>query len=166
MLIQYRMISPMTNRKLRCVLLGVTREAGSLSGWQPVNQLTGAYVHQQISIRLFPNRSYHYSEVIMGTMASQITSLTVVYSTVHSGADQRQHQSSPALAFGGEFTGDRWIPRTNGPVTRKICPFDDVIMRDLLMFLDSFWLISLCMCLVTAFKVRPKTVTYHTFIWA
>ena len=35
----------------------------------------------------------HYSHVIMGTMASQITSLTIVYSTVYSGADQRKHQS-------------------------------------------------------------------------
>ena len=40
----------------------------------------------------------------MGTMASQITSLTIVYSTVYSGADQRKHQSSASLAFvPGEF---------------------------------------------------------------
>ena len=38
----------------------------------------------------------------MGTMASQITSLTIVYSTVYSGADPRKHQSSASLAF-GEF---------------------------------------------------------------
>ena len=35
----------------------------------------------------------------MGTMSSQITSLTIVYSTVYSGADQRKHQSSASLAF-------------------------------------------------------------------
>ena len=35
----------------------------------------------------------------MGTMASQITSLTIVYSTVYSDADQRKHQSSASLAF-------------------------------------------------------------------
>ena len=29
----------------------------------------------------------------MGAMASQITSLATVYSTVYSGADQRKHQS-------------------------------------------------------------------------
>ena len=29
----------------------------------------------------------------------------------------------------GEFTGDRWIPCTKGPVTRKIFPFDDVIVE-------------------------------------
>ena len=32
-------------------------------------------------------------------MASQITSLTIVYSTVYSDADQRKHQSSASLAF-------------------------------------------------------------------
>ena len=29
----------------------------------------------------------------------------------------------------GEFTGDRWIPLHKGPVTRKMFPFDDVIME-------------------------------------
>ena len=56
-------------------------------------------------------KNHHYSDVIMGTMASQITSLAIVYSTVYSGADQ----SSASLAFVcGEFTGDRRIHRTNG----------------------------------------------------
>ena len=41
----------------------------------------------------------HYGDVIMGTIASQITSLTIVYSTVYSRADQRKHQSSASLAF-------------------------------------------------------------------
>ena len=51
-------------------------------------------------------RKLHYSDVIMGAIASQITSLTIVYSTVYSGADQRKHQSSASLAFlpvTGEF---------------------------------------------------------------
>ena len=56
----------------------------------------------------------HYDDVIMSAMASQITSLTIVYSTVYSGADQRKHQSSALLALCVEFTGDRWIPRTKG----------------------------------------------------
>ena len=47
-------------------------------------------------------------------MASQITSLTIVYSTVYSGADQRKHQSSASLAFVGEITGDELIPCTKG----------------------------------------------------
>ena len=52
---------------------------------------------------ILPNPSttmvLHYGDVIMGTMASQITSLTIVYSIVYSGADQRKHQSSASLAF-------------------------------------------------------------------
>ena len=41
----------------------------------------------------------HYIDVIMTTMASQITNLMVVYSTVYSDADQRKHQNSASLAF-------------------------------------------------------------------
>ena len=71
----------------------------------------------------------HYGDVIMGTMASQITSLTIVYSTVYSDADQRKHQSSALLAF---VRGIHWGPVNSPhkwPVTRKMFPFDDVIMK-------------------------------------
>ena len=61
----------------------------------------------------------HYNDVIMCAIASQITSLTIVYSIVYSDADQREHQSSESLGFVGEFTGDRWIPRTNGQLRGK-----------------------------------------------
>ena len=57
----------------------------------------------------------HYRDVIMGTMASQITRITIVYSIVYSGADQRKHQSYASLAFLREI--HRWlvnIPSTNG----------------------------------------------------
>ena len=48
----------------------------------------------------FPSHhTWHYGDVLMGTMVSQTTSLTIVYSTVWSGADQRKHQSSALLAF-------------------------------------------------------------------
>ena len=49
----------------------------------------------------------------MGTMASQITNLTIVYSTVYSSADQRKHQISASLAF------VRGIHRTNGQYRGK-----------------------------------------------
>ena len=66
----------------------------------------------------------HYNDVTMGMMASQITSLTIVYSTVYSDADQRKHQCSASLAFvrGPVNSPHKW------PVTRKMFPFDDVIM--------------------------------------
>ena len=66
-----------------------------------------------------------------GVIASQITSLAIVYSTIYSGADQRKHQSSasPAsLAFvRGIHRGPVNSPH-KWPVTRKMFPFDDVIM--------------------------------------
>ena len=65
----------------------------------------------------------------MGTIASQITSLTIVYSTVYSDADQRKHQSSASLAFvWGIHRGPVNSPH-KWPVTRKMFPFDDVIMN-------------------------------------
>ena len=61
----------------------------------------------------------HYCDVIMDAMASQITSLTIVYSIVHSGADQRKHQSSASLAFVRGL--HRWPVNSphKWPVTRK-----------------------------------------------
>ena len=64
----------------------------------------------------------------MGTMMSQITSLMIFYSTVYSGVDQRKHQSSASLAFmRGIHRGPVNSPH-KWPVTRKMFPFDDVIM--------------------------------------
>ena len=66
----------------------------------------------------------HYSDVIMDTMASQITSFTIIYSTVYSDANQ----SSASLAFVRGI--HRWPVNSphKGPVTRKVLSFDDVIM--------------------------------------
>ena len=61
----------------------------------------------------------HYNDVIMTTIASQITSLMVVYSTVYSDPDQRKHQSSASLAFVWGIHRDRWIPRTKGQLRGK-----------------------------------------------
>ena len=67
---------------------------------------------------------YHYGDVIMGTIASQITSLTIVYATVYSDADQRKHQSSASLAFvRGIHRGPVNSPH-KWPVTRKMFPRD------------------------------------------
>ena len=64
----------------------------------------------------------------MGAIASQITSLTIVYSTVYSDADQRKYQSSASLAFEWGIHRDRWIPR-KWQVTQEMFPFDDVFMN-------------------------------------
>ena len=69
----------------------------------------------------------------MSLMASQITSLTIVYSTVYPGADQRKHQSSASLAFVREIHRSPVNSPHKGPVTRKMFPFDDAIMRPILI---------------------------------
>ena len=48
---------------------------------------------------VFSGHKAHYTDVIMGEIAFQITSLTIAYSTVYSDADQRKHHSSASLAF-------------------------------------------------------------------
>ena len=70
----------------------------------------------------------HYDDVIMTMLASQITSLTVVYSIVYSGVNQRKHQSSASLAFVREIHRGPVNYPHKWPVTRKMFPFDDVIM--------------------------------------
>ena len=66
-----------------------------------------------------PHGVWHYDDVIMTTITSQITSLTSVYSTVYSHVDQRKHQSSASLAFVWGSHQDRWIPRTKGQLRGK-----------------------------------------------
>ena len=70
----------------------------------------------------------HHNDVTMSAMASPITSLTTVYSAVYSGTDQGKHQSSASLAFVRGI--HRWSVNSshNGHVTRKMFPFDDVII--------------------------------------
>ena len=80
---------------------------------------------------------YHHSDVVMGATASQITSLTIVYSTVYSGADQNKYQSSASLAIVRGI--HRWLVNSlhKWPVTRRMFPFEDVIMMVYLLNYDS-----------------------------
>ena len=102
----------------------------------------------------------HYNDVIMGAMASQITSLMIVYSAVYSDADQRKYQSSASLAF------VRWIHQSTvnsphkWPVTRKMFPFDDVIMKN---YVQGSCFVVFCCVLLRAnlpisFGVTPNWV--------
>ena len=72
----------------------------------------------------------------MGEMLSQITSLKIVYLIVYSGVGQRKQQSSVSLAFVRGI--HRWP--VNSPhkwsVTRKMFPFDDVVMACFIMNID------------------------------
>ena len=75
----------------------------------------------------------HYCDGIIGTMASQITSITIVYSTVYSGADQRKHQSSASRAFVRGFHRSLVNSPNKRPVTLIMFPFDDVIMKFIIL---------------------------------
>ena len=71
---------------------------------------------------------WHYDDVIISAIASQITGITIVYSTVYPGADQSKHQSSASLAFvWGIHRGPVNSPH-KWPVTRKMFLYDDFIM--------------------------------------
>ena len=78
----------------------------------------------------------------MGAIPSEITSLTIVYSTVYSGADQRKHESSASMALRGIHRVPVDSPH-KWPVTRKMFLFDDVIMAELLCIV-SYKHIPMC----------------------
>ena len=69
----------------------------------------------------------HYGDVIMGAIASQITSLTIVYSTVYADADKKNQSSASLVFVRGIHRGPVNSPH-KWPVTRKMLPVDDVIM--------------------------------------
>ena len=99
----------------------------------------------------------HYNDVIMSTMASQITSLTIVYSTLYSGANQRKHKNSASLAFAGnspvigKFPAQRasnaenasiWWWRHHG-LWKMICPVKSYSIS---------W--AVCDCFVTVLSLK------------
>ena len=82
---------------------------------------------------VLPFQLNHYNNVIMRAMAPQITSVSIVCSTVYSDAYQIKYQSSASLAIVSGI--HRWLVNCphKGPVTRKKFSFDDVIVRDRVM---------------------------------
>ena len=109
---------------LRWMSLNLTDDESPLvqvMAWcrQVLTQIYVAIWHRYKSQYIGHRKIGHCSDAIMSAMASQITGVSIVYSIVCSGADQREQQSSASLAF------VRGIHRR---VTRKMFPFDDVIM--------------------------------------
>ena len=122
----------------------------------------GVVTFLSISFLVISNlETSHYSGVIMSTMTSQITSVFTVCSVFCSGADQRKHQNSASLAYVGGIHRGPVNPHhkgsvtqkmfhlmtspgtgefsSHGPVTRKIFPFDDVIMIPETHFTKRLW---------------------------
>ena len=104
---------------------------------------------------------WHYNDVIMSAMTSQITSITIVFSTVYSDADQRKHQSSASLAF---VRGLQCWPVNSphkGLVTRKIFPFHDVIM-------ESWTVVTIHVCIhihESIFVMICSRLITHEKLW-
>ena len=69
----------------------------------------------------------------MNAVASQITSLAIVYPTVYWGADQRKQQSSASLAF---VTGEFPVQMASNT---KLFPFEDVIMISTHVWYKNTW---------------------------
>ena len=101
----------------------------------------------------------HCGDVIISAIASHITSLAIVYSAFYSGADQRKHQNSASLAFVRGI--HRWQVNSphKGLVTRKMFPFDDVIMH--------FWC-QTTKCSKPCFLIEPlqqEGICEHGWMW-
>ena len=101
---------------------------------QKINQ-TNKQTHNELRTEA-PNgfRTYgtvlfmYHSDVIMGAMASQITSVSSVHSTVLSGVDQRKHRNSTPLARVRGIHRSPVNSHHKGKVTRTMFSFDDVMM--------------------------------------
>ena len=123
-----------TQRAYRCENIN-SPISKKLTGCRPL-EISGSYSHYAVT--------RHYNDVIMCAMASQITSLTIVYSTVYSGANQRKHQSSASLALVRGIHRSPVNSPHKGPVTRKMFTFDDVIMIFIKGIYDSCVTIKTC----------------------
>ena len=121
----YRILLVLLSHQIKTSPQYISIEEGAVLSMVPLN----------CSVRVFWNTVSvrHYNDVIMSAMSFLITSLTIVYSSAYSGADQRKHQSSAPLAFMRGI--HRWPVNSphKGPATPKMFPFDDVIMGRVLI---------------------------------
>ena len=105
------------NSNQSCGLANATGniQEGNFRRTQPTNLRCRAVCNIVIYLTaILYYRLHHYNDVIMCAMASQITSFTIIYSTVYAGADKKKIKAPRHWPLCEEFTGDRWIPRTKG----------------------------------------------------
>ena len=102
----------------------------------------------------------------MSKMASQITSFSIVCSTIYTGADQSKHQSSASLAFVQGI--HRWPVNSphKGPVMRKMFPFDDVIMHNKIVYKHWWSRMGNIFCLDINQKLFVRLISFVVFfLW-
>ena len=105
--------------------------------------------------------AFHYDDVIMGAMASQITSLTIVYSTVYSDTDQWKHQRPRHWPLCGEFTADRRIPHRNGQERGKCLHLMTSSCHDSFLILNKLLKKSLCRWFETLLRSCDVTLSHY-----
>ena len=95
-----------------------------------------------------------YGDVIMSAIASQITGVSIVFSTVCRSVNQRKHQSSWSLAFVRGI--HRWPVNSphKRPVTRRMFPFDDAMMTLTHTMVQRMLIDMSQMCQVDSFVQR------------
>ena len=93
--------------------------------------------HGVSKLAIYGIRPIHYNGVIMSAMASQIIGLAIIYSIVYSRSKKHQRSAWEAVVRGIH----RWPVNSpqKGPVTRKMFPFDDVIIFNLFCALWYIW---------------------------
>ena len=117
------------------------------------------YMHVWRDLASYQGTSTHYKYVMISAMASQITGVSIVYSTVCSGGDQRKHRSHASLTFVSEIVNS---PH-KGSLTPKMFQFDDLItcLRH-----DTIGLSINQISQVSAWgRVSPKTHSYHVYTY-
>ena len=128
--LEYRLIIPQTRNHdyITTSINGYKLTISYNENHEAQNTIQRYLIYDILFSYIIDNFKWHYSDVIISAMASQITNLTIVYSTVYSGAGQRKHQSFASLAFVWGIHQWPVNSRHKRPVTRKMFPFDDVIM--------------------------------------
>ena len=113
------------------------------------------------TIPISKNHGEHYSGIILGAMASEITSLTLVYWSIYSGVDHRKHQNSASLVF--VWGIHRWPVNSHHkwPATRKMFPFDDVIMSK--SCIDSNQYTCIFTCTLTHSHIRLYWIDINVY---
>ena len=127
--------------------------------WQKVTAENVSFYYIYITSHI----ASHYSEVIMSAMAPQITSLTIVCTSVYSGADQRKYQSSASLAFVRGIHRRHVNSPHKGSVTRKMFPFDDVIMCSVYYNVDTWSVVEVSTLLVREYGQQILSSGFPSF---
>ena len=103
----------------------------------------------------------------MGSIASQITGVSIVYSTICSDADQRKNQSSVSLASVRGI--HRWPANSphKAPVTRKVFPLDDFIMKRYIggLNVNQLFILSQVICGCWYFAHNSDWLNYCVYKW-